>query len=171
MKPFFLALKGEPATWRDFWLLCLFSGTRRGNVASMTWAEVDLNAGVWYLAGQKTENGLPVAIALPPPTVNFLLSRRADREPGEVWVSPAPTKQGHVVDPRNSWARVLKRSKIENLRPHDLRRPLVPGRRLPGRVCKSWGLPWDIGISRQRPSMPGCSWPPFVPQSTAWSIR
>lgn len=124
MKPFFLALKEEPATWRDFWLLCLFSGARRGNVASMAWADIDLTAGVWYLPGQKTKNGLPVAIVLPPPAVAILMTRRDDQELGERWVFPASTKPGHVVDPRKSWARVLKRSGIENLRPHDLRRSL-----------------------------------------------
>ena len=37
---------------------------------------------------------------------------------------PAETATGHIVDPRKSWARVMKRSGIEDLRPHDLRRSL-----------------------------------------------
>ena len=32
MRPFFEAVKSEPPLWRDFWLLCLFTGARRGNV-------------------------------------------------------------------------------------------------------------------------------------------
>ncbi len=123
-RPFFQALAGEPATWRDFWLICLFSGARRGNVAAMTWLDIDLAAGVWYLPGQKTKNGRPVAIVLPPPAVAILTTRRNDLPESEPWVFPADTKSGHVVDPRKSWARVLKAAGIGDLRPHDLRRSL-----------------------------------------------
>ena len=124
LRPFFQALAEEPATWRDFWLLCLFSGARRGNVASMAWKDLDVKAGVWYLPGQKTKNGLPVAIVLPPPAVAILTTRQTEHEPDDLWVFPADTRTGHIVDPRKSWARVLKRSGIDNLRPHDLRRSL-----------------------------------------------
>jgi integrase len=124
MRPFFSAVAGEPPTWRDFWLTCLFTGARRGNVAAMAWKDIDLAAGVWYLPGQKTKNGLPVAIVLPPQAVAILRTRRAGQPKAEVWVFPADTDTGHIVDPRKSWARILKTSGIENLRPHDLRRSL-----------------------------------------------
>ncbi len=123
LEPFFRALKAEPPVYRDFWLLCLFSGARRGNVAAMAWQDVDLVEGVWYLAGEVTKNGEPVAIVLPPPGVGILQLRVRDRN-GCPWVFPAPSKSGHVEDPRKSWARVLKASKIQDLRPHDLRRSL-----------------------------------------------
>lgn len=35
-----------------------------------------------------------------------------------------PIRVFQVVDPRKSWARVVKRAGIDNLRPHDLRRSL-----------------------------------------------
>src|SRR3972149_3968980 len=80
MRPFFAGLKAEPADWRDFWLLCLFSGARRGNVAGMAWRDIDLEQGIWYLPGQKSKSGLPVAIVLPPPAVAILRTRRAGAE-------------------------------------------------------------------------------------------
>jgi len=123
MRPFFAALKKEPPPWRDFWLLCLFSGARRGNVAAMAWKNLDLDQGVWYLAGQKSKSGLPLAIVLPPPAVAILQARR-EATNGSPWVFPADTATGHVADPRKSWARVLKASGIDDLRPHDLRRSL-----------------------------------------------
>lgn len=123
MRPFFAALKEEPPLWRDFWLLALFSGARRGNVAGMAWKDIDLDAGVWYLPGWKTKGGLPLAIVLPPPAVAILRTRHEDCA-GSPWVFPADTASGHIVDPRKSWRRVLKASGIENLRPHDLRRSL-----------------------------------------------
>jgi len=123
LKPFFEALKEEPPLWRDFWLLCLFSGARRGNVAGMAWRDVDLEQGIWYLPGGKTKGGLPLAIVLPPPAVAVLRTRRKEVK-GSEWVFPADTESGHVADPRKSWARVVRRSGIDNLRPHDLRRSL-----------------------------------------------
>lgn len=124
LRPFFLALAAEPPAWRDFWLLCLFSGARRGNVAGMAWNDLDLAAAAWYLPGQKTKNGLPLVIVLPPPAVAILQTRRHALPESEPWVFPADTRTGHIADPRKSWARVLKRSGLENLRPHDLRRSL-----------------------------------------------
>ena len=123
MRPFFEALKEEPLVWRDFWLLCLFTGARRGNVAAMAWKDIDLEAGVWYLPGRQAKGGLPLAIVLPPPSVAILRQRRQDSE-ASPWVFPADTATGYIVAPRTSWVRVLKRSGIENLRPHDLRRSL-----------------------------------------------
>ena len=64
-----------------------------------------------------------VVIVLPGPAVGILRRRLEDRN-GSAWVFPADTKSGHVVDPRKSWARVLRRSGIRDLRPHDLRRTL-----------------------------------------------
>lgn len=124
LHPFFQALKEEPPLWRDFWLLALFSGARRGNVAGMAWADIDLAQGIWYLPGQQTKTGLPLAIVLPPPAVAILKTRQETIGTDGAWVFPADTATGHVVDPRKSWARVLKRAGISNLRPHDLRRSL-----------------------------------------------
>jgi integrase len=123
MRPFFTALKDEPPLWRDFWLLALFTGARRGNVASMAWKDIDLNQGIWYLPGKVTKGGLPLAIVLPPPAVAVLKARDVENN-GSDWVFPSDTVTGHIIDPRKSWARVLRRSGIEDLRPHDLRRSL-----------------------------------------------
>ena len=123
MPPFFRAIAAEPPLWRDFWLLCLFTGARRGNVASMKWAEIDLSRGVWYLAGQRTKNGLPLAIVLPPQAVEILEARR-EAEPEAEWVFISAHTGGHIVDPRKSWRRILATAEIVNLRPHDLRRSL-----------------------------------------------
>jgi integrase len=41
-----------------------------------------------------------------------------------LFTPPFSLRLSHVVDPRKSWARVLKRSGIADLRPHDLRRSL-----------------------------------------------
>jgi integrase len=71
-----------------------------------------------------TKNGLPLAVVLVPPAVAVLQSRSESQEAPTAWVFPADTRSGHISDPRKSWARVLQRSGIEALRPHDLRRSL-----------------------------------------------
>ncbi len=128
MRPFFEAIKAEPAPWTDFWLLCLFTGARRGTIACMAWSDLDLDRGFWLLSGEQTKNKRPVAVVLPPPAVAILRTRQeaipeAERNDSP-YVFPAASKMGHIVDPRKSWARVVEASKIDNLRPHDLRRSL-----------------------------------------------
>jgi integrase len=123
MRPFFEALKAEPPHWRDFWLLALFTGARRGNVISMAWADLDLGQGISYLAGQQMKNGLPQVIVLPPPAVATLQARHEESSSAD-YVFPSESGGGHIIDPRKSWARVLKSAGVENLRPHDLRRSL-----------------------------------------------
>jgi len=126
MRRFFQALTEEQPLWRDFFLLCLFTGARRGNVAAMRWENVDLDAATWYVPGHETKGGDPLVIVLPPPAVTVLEARREARDDSSPWVfaSKGRSKQGRVVDPRKAWARVIKRAGIDNLRMHDLRRSL-----------------------------------------------
>lgn len=131
MRPFMLALKAEPPAWRDFWLLCLFTGARRGNVASMTWSDLDLGQGIWYVKGEQLKNGLPLAIVLPPPAAAILQARAGDRN-GAPWVFPSGSDSGHIRDPRKSWGRVIKAAGTPDLRPHDLRRSLGSWQALAG---------------------------------------
>lgn len=133
MKPFMVALKAEPPLWRDFWLLCLFTGARRGNVAAMQWSEVDTNSSIWYLPGEKLKNGLPLAIVLPPQAVAILTARQDDRgDSPSPYVFPSDSGAGHIRDPRKSWARVTKAAGTPDLHPHDLRRSLGSWQALAG---------------------------------------
>ncbi len=123
MRAFFEALTKEEPQWRDFFQLCLFTGARRGNVAAMAWKDIDLDAEVWYLAGETTKVGDSLAVALSAPAMAALRSRVGNQ--GKTpWVFPADTTSGHITDSCRAWARVLQRSGIENLRMHDLRRSL-----------------------------------------------
>lgn len=123
IRPLFAALAEEPPIWRDFWLVCLFSGARRGNVAAMAWKDLNLDDGLWHLPGKETKGGVPIVVVLAPPAVIVLRARREETN-GRPWVFAVKTASGHVADPRKSWARVMKRSGLQDLRPHDLRRSL-----------------------------------------------
>jgi integrase len=123
MKRFFdaLAVVGEP--WHDFFQLCLFTGARRGNVASMSWNEIDLDRTTWTIPASKTKNKRTAVIALAPPAVMILQSRQ-DLTCGSPWVFPASSASGHTTDPRKAWERLRTASGLADLRMHDLRRSL-----------------------------------------------
>ena len=133
MKAFFVALHQEDELWRDFFLICLFTGSRRGNVASMRWAEIELRIpdvgvkakepvnpwsnveraiGVWHIPSEKTKNKQPGVVALVHPAL-IVLKERRDRSKGSEWVFPSARGTGHITDPKAAWTRVLTRSGIK----------------------------------------------------------
>jgi integrase len=118
MKAFFQAVMAEEQPWRDFFLLCLLTGQRRGNVASMQWVEIDLHNAHWTIPAAKSKAGKPITVALSPPALVILKRRHDEIEGTNPWVF------GRKVDPVKAWKRVLEISGIENLRMHDLRRSL-----------------------------------------------
>jgi integrase len=124
MKAFFTALASEDSYWQGFFLLCLFTGSRRGNVASMAWKEIDLQNAVWHLPGDKTKNKRPTSVPLCAPALAILKTRFSQRQDDNPWVFPASKGRGdgHMFDPRKAWVRILAVAKIDDLRIHDLRR-------------------------------------------------
>jgi integrase len=119
---FFKALRDEPNTkYRDFFLICLFTGARRGNVQSMRWADVVLDRGTWTIPDTKA--GKPQTVALSPFAVAILRARQAEAN-GSEWVFPGRHEGHYLGEPAKVWAQVLARAGIKNLRIHDLRRTL-----------------------------------------------
>lgn len=116
---------------RDFVLLSLLTGARKGNVLSMCWEEVDLARAVWAIPGVKFKTGKPLVIPLAPQALDLLQGRKATYgNAGQGWtqsgyVFPSHGSTGHMVEPKAGWARILKRAGIENLRLHDLRHTLA----------------------------------------------
>ena len=106
MEAFFRALAAEDVFWQAFFLLCLFTGSRRGNVASMEWAEVDLDNAVWHIPSGKTKNKRPTTISLCAPAL-AIIRARAEHRNGSPYVFPAFKGDGHLSDPRKAWDRVL----------------------------------------------------------------
>jgi integrase len=108
-----------PALWRDFFKIALLTGARRGNVCSMKWADLNLEQGVWRIPGETSKSGEAMTVILAPAAVKILKARQ---DKGSEYVFPAPSKHGHVVEPRRAWLNVLDRAKLNDVRIHDLRR-------------------------------------------------
>ena len=109
---------------RDFVLLALFTGARRGDLLAMRWENIFLSAeghARWEILDPKNEE--PYNVALVPDACRVLAGRRK-RTQASPWVFPSQSKSGHVVDFKKSWMRVRSRAGLADLRIHDLRRTL-----------------------------------------------
>ncbi len=67
-------------TYRDYFLLTLYTGARRGNVAAMQWEHLDLDRRTWKIPGEVTKNGSPLTVTLIPEAVE-VLKKRPDHSP------------------------------------------------------------------------------------------
>ena len=72
---------GDDAYGKVIKLLILL-GARRAEVGGMKWSELDLEKGVWVLAGERTKNGRGLTLPLPPLAMEIIESvpRREGRD-------------------------------------------------------------------------------------------
>jgi integrase len=115
------ALENEVnADMHDFFLLCLYTGARCGNVLATKWEDMDFAINEWRIPD--TKNGEPMRIPLIDQALEMLNNRNHIKEESE-WIFPSKTsKSGHLEEPKSAWERVLGRAGLKNLRIHDLRR-------------------------------------------------
>ena len=118
---FFDALKGETEVMRDFFMLALFTGARRSNVASMRWADVDMSQASWRIPETKQRKVQHVPLTQP---AMAILKRRQEQAAGSPYVLPSYGKSGHVVEVKGAWKRIKTAAGLDDIRPHDLRRTL-----------------------------------------------
>lgn len=114
--------KPKHARWRDFFLLLLYTGQRRGNVQAMQWRHIDFDNGIWHIPRDQTKNEAPYAVPLIEEALSLLRDRRGEVE--SEWVFPGNSKSGHVQEPKKPWADLCKDAGLEDVRLHDLRRTM-----------------------------------------------
>ena len=104
---------------RDFFLLCLLTGARRGNVQAMRWADVDLSGGCWTVPGSEHKTKRPITIPLSTPV---LAIRKPVRRSMEARVClPLFERQRPPGRAKAAWKRVLTRAGWRGYGIHDLR--------------------------------------------------
>lgn len=117
---FFKAVNEESnVTVRDYILVLLLTGARKGNVLSMRWQDINLYSQKWRIPD--TKNGEPITIPLSSQVIEILQNRKTG---GEYVFPSALSNKGYFQDPKKAWKRILQRAQIEDLRIHDLRRTL-----------------------------------------------
>ncbi|VVE48950.1 recombinase XerD [Pandoraea communis] len=109
------------ATVRDYILVSLLTGARRGNVLAMRWDQVTLERAEWRIPD--TKNGTPQSVPLVPEVVTILRARDAKRG-NSPYVFPGSGEEGHLVSPKKAWKIILDKAGIADLRLHDLRRTM-----------------------------------------------
>jgi len=120
---FFSALKAVPNhTIRDYIWMSLLTGARRKNVLTMKWSEISMAERMLHIP--KTKDRTAQNIPLPKQAIDLLKIRRKVIDEKEVYVFPGDGVTGHLVEPKYTWAKLLKRADITGLRIHDLRRTL-----------------------------------------------
>lgn len=123
MPRLFAAIKAADPMMRDFFMLALLTGARRGNVQSMRWVDLDLTAGIWTISGERSKNGQPVVIPLVKPAIE-ILRRRAGKRDGSDFVFASHGNRGHLTEPKAAWDVIRKAAGLDDLRIHDLRRTM-----------------------------------------------
>jgi integrase len=122
MPTLFAALQTEKnKDFVDFVHLALWCGARKSDILSMRWQDLSLEDNRWNVPFPK--GGESYQIALTPEAVEILQRRNRERT-DETWVFPSWSACGHVVDYKRAWHLLLKRTGLENLRQHDMRRTL-----------------------------------------------
>lgn len=148
---FFQALAAElNETIRDYILLSLLTGARRGNVQSMRWVEINFERAEWNIP--ETKNGEPLTIPLTVPALG-ILERRKLKATGE-FVFPGRGRTGHLREPKTCWKRICTRAGIEDLHIHDLRRTFGAYQ-----ACAGTSLPIigeSLGHSSMLPLLSSC---------------
>ena len=96
-------MAAEPEYSRDFLLMALFTGMRRGELMRLRWENVDLAARTLHLP--TTKNGDPLNLPLATYLADLLTKRKkqAGRSP---FVFPGPGKDGHLVETKKFLLRV-----------------------------------------------------------------
>jgi integrase len=115
------AINAEIDLFRDFFWICLFTGARRGNILSMRWEDVNLDAQTWRIPD--TKNGDAQFITLIPQAVELLGQRKLSAKGPWVFTSPKNSTK-HCGSPKAAWQRIRRLAQAPDLRIHDLRRTL-----------------------------------------------
>ena len=111
----------ENDTYRDFFLLMLFTGLRRGEAQKLCWMNIDFKDKT--LTVTDTKNNDPLTL----PLGNFLLTMLEDRRKrygNYEYVFPGSGKYGHLHEPKKGIAKVTKQSGVQFTN-HDLRRTFI----------------------------------------------
>jgi integrase len=105
------------STARDYFMLLLFTGLRRGEGATLQWANVDFAART--LTVEDTKNGRPHTLPLPPFVLDMLSARRQSTEVKYVFAGEGA--RGHLVNVKTAQRQVIAASGV-SFSLHDLRR-------------------------------------------------
>jgi integrase len=105
--------------------ILLFTAQRRGEVATMSWDDLELDTGWWTIPSEKAKNGLSHRVPLTEPVIKLLKAAESLSDSSK-WVFSSTRGKGEFSINPAALTRAIARSrehyKIESFGPHDLRR-------------------------------------------------
>jgi len=115
------AVMAEPEHSRDYLIMAILTGMRRGELSKPRWADLDLQSGTLHL--QVTKSGHPLDLPLSAFLIEILKERKR-RSVGSPWVFPGTGKSGHLIETKKFLSRVSAGSGV-TFTLHDLRRTYI----------------------------------------------
>jgi integrase len=113
--------------------LLILTGQRRGEVAGMSWSELDISAAIWVIPPERTKNNLQHSVALSPLALSILSGQpRFQRARGETdfVFSPGVTAPSGFSRARRRLDAAIQKADAAPLPPwvvHDIRRSFAAG--------------------------------------------
>ncbi len=136
------AFEKLPELPRAYFRVVLLTGARRNEVGRMAWSEVDLDAALWRLPGERNKSARPFEIPLSPTVVETL--RMLPRLGPLVFAL-----DGHRPMTLHPWIERLRRdAALVDVRLHDFRRTVRTG-------LAELGIPFEIAERVLNHAMPG----------------
>ncbi len=114
------AMEAEQPLVAAMFKLRLVTAQRGGEVASMTWEDLDLATGWWTIPAERSKNGLSHRVFLSPQALAVLEDVR-EQENGSPWLFPSPKPGRHIEQLAQATKHIRERAGVEFV-PHDLRR-------------------------------------------------
>src|SRR5580658_1053249 len=104
------ALINEPDwRWRAYFPLCLMLGTRRNELLSARWSDINLEQRSLHLV--KTKSGK--SLLLPLSQAAFAIVEGLPSREVSEWLFPGSGKTGHLVEVKSAWKRIKLRAGVE----------------------------------------------------------
>ncbi|MBM3468010.1 MAG: site-specific integrase [Alphaproteobacteria bacterium] len=100
------------------WLLVL-TGSRRNEVLRATWDQFDLEKGIWTKPAHTTKQKRMEYLPLSQQTIALLQEMKKASQSN--FLFPSKIDGQPIQDIKKSWATILERASLENVRLHDLR--------------------------------------------------
>ena len=120
---FFRAVLALPnPVHRDYLLLLLFTGLRRGEAATLAWTDVDFGQRVIRIPAARTKAGRKLDLPMSDIVQDLLVARRAAGN--AKFIFPSNSASGHVEEPKFPLRLVAAACGIE-ISAHDLRRTFI----------------------------------------------
>jgi integrase len=107
---------------RDYLTLLLFTGMRRGEAASLTWEDIDLDARTLRIPEARTKAGRTLKLPLSDLVCEMLKARR--EVGGTTYVFPARGAKGYIAEPKFPLKQVAAACGVA-ITCHDLRRTFI----------------------------------------------